>query len=269
MRGRHHVRILRDKTTITFGARGEEGAVCGYIETATTYQSRRDGLTSLRLQKFITEPTRIDSTALLKNWGYRCRMENTGAIEPVPEISESRSLMLDFTLPHPVDAGGVFTLNEEMEILCDLRNQEAVFTFQVRDPTDQRDIHMIFEGPCPENALFRLDNGHREYVEGVLEVVETERGARSLQHVWQNPHPGEELRLSWLWPGTAVAAARELAARLNPANDPELATTFASRVMAGEIGLGTKGGAEEGACAEDHPLIKVARARLQAGQSEE
>ncbi len=58
MRGRHHVRILRVKTTITFGARGEEGAVCGYIETATTYQSRRDGLTSLRLQKFITEPTR-------------------------------------------------------------------------------------------------------------------------------------------------------------------------------------------------------------------
>ena len=261
MRGRHHVRILHELSTITFRAGEREGVVCGHIQVATTYQSRRDGLTSLRIQKFIAEPTRIDPNALLEGWGYGCRMEGAGAVEPVTEISESRSLMLDFTLPQPVDAGEILTLNEEMDIQCDLRNQDTAFTFQVRNPTDRRAIDVIFRGPYPESALFRLDNGHRDYVEGVLDVVETEGGFRGFHYAWNSPRPGEELHLSWNWPETVVKKARDAAERVNPANDPELASGFASRMMVGDMGPGTEDGEDEGSCAEDHPLIKAARAR--------
>ena len=266
MGGRHHVHILRELSTITFRAGEREGTVCGHIQTATTYRSRRDGLTNLRIQKFIAEPTRIDPNTLLEGWGYECRMEGAGAVEPATEVSESRSLMLDFTLPSPVDAGATFTLSEEMDIQCDLRNQETAFTFQVRDPTDKRAIDVIFEGPCPESALFRLDNGHRDYVEGVLDVVETESGFRGFRYLWNTPHPGEELHLSWAWPEVAVKRVREAAERINPANDPELASGFAARMMAGDMGPGTDDGEDEGSCAEDHPLIKAARAKLKVGK---
>ena len=67
----------------------------------------------------------------------------------------------------------------------------------------------------------------------------------------------------------AVEAARESFKRLHPANVPELANSFASRVIAGDMGPATEGGEDEGARAEDHPLIKAARARLKTSESGE
>jgi hypothetical protein len=48
-----------------------------------------------------------------------------------------------------------------------------------------------------ESALFRLDNGHRNYIEGVLEVVERSGGFGNFCYVWKNPQIREVLRLSW------------------------------------------------------------------------
>ncbi len=213
----YHVRIKRDHTTINFkpgndDKAAETGRAQGRIHVETRFQSLREDLETLKIQKFISEPTTINATGLLNEWGYAGRIATpqggASILQPDPRISDSRSFDLTFNLPDPMAMGEVFTLTEDYSFFTDISQPGATYVFIVRDPTRERLIDILFEGLRPENAEITINNGHGEFTTLALDVEETGPGAWRIPYRWKRPSVGEELRLSWNWAVEVVEAAR-------------------------------------------------------------
>ncbi|MBT5374105.1 MAG: hypothetical protein HOL06_05510 [Rhodospirillaceae bacterium] len=214
---RYHVRIKREHTTINFkpgnsDKPAEIGRAQGRIHVETRFQSLREDLQALKIQKFISEPTAINSVGLLNEWGYAGRISTrqggASIVQPAPQISDSRSFDLIFNLPEPMAMGDIFTLTEDFSFFTDLSQPGATYVFLVRDPTRERLIDILFEGLRPENAEITINNGHGEFTTLALDVEETGPGAWRIPYRWKRPSVGEELRLSWNWAVEVVEAAR-------------------------------------------------------------
>lgn len=273
--GRHPYRVLHDRTAITF--RLDEEAyrqglrrAHGRARIETIYESLGEGQETVRLQKFVSESTRLDPTRVLEEWGYACRVAGQGGgdreVSPEPHLSDSRSFQLDLKLPEPVARGQTFTVVEEMEFPADLEHEGPCLTFQVSYPTARRSVEISFEGLRPAQAGYRIDRGHGPIEAGALEVSELGDGPR-ISHDWGRARVGEQLVIEWAWERASLPAA--------PSATESLITTALARQrsMAGllaaqtitsmETGAGAAApeGGEESASAEEHPIIKAARAR--------
>jgi hypothetical protein len=286
--GRHRFRVLGERYTLTIRPDEEaKGAARarGHVRVETVYESLRDAQSSLRLQKFVAEPTRMDPVALLKDWNYACRVVGPEAREAPDKggpggkeereaaaqatLSESRSLQVEVTLPQPVARGETFTFVEDLDFASELRDGGASLTFQVSYPTRSHDVEILFEGLRPETAEYRINRGQGVAETGPLAVGDLGGARTRIVHQWRRPEVGEELALRWRWDPRSLPAqpsasetliaearARQAAIQERLAAQIEGADGTAPALAPKEAG--------EGGSAEDHPVIKAARAREQA-----
>lgn len=273
--GRHSYRVLHERAAMTF--RLDEEAyrqglrqACGRARIETLYESLGEGQETVRLQKFVSEGTRLDPTRVLEEWGYACRVAGQGGgereVSPEPRLSDSRSLQLDLKLPEPVARGQTFTVVEVLEFPADLEDEGPSLTFQVSYPTARRSVEISFEGLRPAQAGYRIDRGHGPIEVGALEVSGLGDGRR-IAHDWGRARVGEQLVIEWAWDRASLPAAPSgteglIAAAL--ARQRSMTGLLAAQTMTGmETGAGAAApeGGEEAASAEEHPIIKAARAR--------
>lgn len=279
---RYCVRVLDDHTTLSFrrgdpAKRAEIGAAAGLIHAVTRFQCLRQSLDSLQIQKFVSEPSEIDPSLLLKEWNYagRIAVRQVGpcAVQPAPQLSDSRSLLFSYRLPHPVAPGETFTLTEDMSFLCDLSKPGDFYVFQIREPTRRRTVDFLFNGLRPEKAGFRLDDGHRGYTTGRLEIEETGPETYRVSYQWKNPAVDEELRIFFTWPEEMVRAAEaeRAAGGLSPATGELLSAALDGEdtASASPVPELPAAAADESETAEDHPVIKAARERIKANYGED
>ncbi len=274
--GRHPYRVLRDRYAVTF--RLDQEAYSKGIRQArararieTLYESLREGQESVRLQKFVSESTRLDPKRVLEEWSYACHVAGEGreerAVSPEPFLSHSRSLELDLKLPEPVGKGQTFTLVEELEFAADLEDEAPCLIFQVSYPTASRSVEISFEGLRPAEAGYRIDRGHGAVEAGALEASEVGDGGSCIAHHWERPQVGEQLVIAWAWERASLPAAPAATEGLMAAamaGQKSMVELLASQAIAGgEMGAGAASseGDEETTPAEEHPIIKAARAR--------
>jgi hypothetical protein len=273
--GSHSYRVLRERTAMTF--RLDEEAyrqglrrARGSARIETLYESLCEGQEIVRLQKFVSESTRLNPMRVLEEWGYACRVAGQGGekceVSPEPFLSDSRSLQLDLKLPEPVGRGQTFTVVEELEFPADLEDEGPCLVFQVSYPTASRSVEISFEGLRPAEAGYRIDRGQGPIEAGALEVSEFGDGRR-IVHDCGRARVGEQLIIQWAWDRASLPAVPSATEGLIAAalvRQQSMAGLLASQTITGmETGAGAAApeGDEEIASAEEHPIIKAARAR--------
>ncbi len=272
---RHPYRVLRDRYTLSFRTDEEPrqaGAYCarGRVRIETLFESLRDGQTSVPLQKFVTESTRLDPERVLKDWNYACRVASGGGEEceaaAHPLLSPSRSLQLDVSLPAPVAKGQTFTVVEELDFASDLDDEQPSYMFQVSYPTAVREVEISFEGLRPREPGYRIDREHGAVESGALEVADLGDGRSRVTYSWNRPQVGDELAIRWTWDPSSLPEAPPLAERLIAealTRQGSLAEILASQAIPAAESTEPVASSEAGAktAAEEHPTIKAARAR--------
>jgi len=295
---RHPFRIRAARHRVVFrNAAADPSGVplaAATVSSETEFECLRSGATSLRLQKFVTEPSGLDPGRLLSDWGYQCRIGKGGEgtrATPRPYLSSSRSLQLDLPLAEPMRAGARFTVAEELgfETLLDA---PARLVFQPSYPAESQSVEIAFQGVRPLRARYVIERGLGEVETGALDV----EGGSRLSLVWNDAEPGQQLAVDWDWDPASlpaplteierlIAAARarqreietllatQFSDSLSQETDGEGAEAHwiirAARMREAGFGGGTPDlqgdagfvGDADDAPAEEHPIVKAARAR--------
>lgn len=243
--------------TVTFGKGRlrDDGAIIAEarVHSDSEFESLVDGQKSVRLQKFVVEPTTLDPQDLLTDWHYACSIgEQIFAPEPV--LSPSRSLRLDVPLAEPSKAGARFSIAEDLTFESFL-DGPARLVFQPSYPSGAQSVVISFDGPKPLSARYRIERGLGNSESGDLALSES--GAESgISFVWERAEPGEQLVIEWDWDPATLPEPMSEAERL-------IAAARKRQEDFQKI-LATQFGAEEGGdgeSAEAHAIIKAARAR--------
>ena len=300
---RHPFRVLAASHAVVFGAGSHraDGALiaAATVRGRTEFEQLHGGQSSIRLQKFVAEPSGLDAPALLRDWCYACGIgvatQRENPAVPQAFVSPSRSLQLDVPLPDPsAPAGTRFTIAEEFSFEADLESP-ARFVFQPSYPAATQIVAIVFDGPRPVNARYRIERGLGN---AESDELKTENGSR-LGFVWNRAAAGDQLIIDWDWDPASlprpmseterlIAAARvrqeEMQKRLamqfgelapddaDTAPAEELLLIRAARqretlYTGGDPGApslpGDSGFADDAdqTPAEEHPIIKAARAR--------
>ena len=251
-------RTLGARHAVTFGKGKlrDDGAMVAEarVHSESEFESLADGQKSVRLQKFVVEPTTLDPQDLLTDWNYACSIgEQIFAPEPV--LSSSRSLRLDVALAKPSKAGGRFPIVEDLTFESFLEGP-ARLVFQPSYPSGAQSIEIAFEGPTPHAARYRIERGLGNSESGDLALSES-GGESGISFVWERAEPGEQLVIEWDWdpatlPQPMSEAERLIAAARKRQEDFQ-------KILATQFGAEESRSGSEGA--EDHALIKAARAR--------
>jgi hypothetical protein len=277
---RHPFRTLHARHSVTFGrgAMTDHGgaSVTAKARSEFEFESLAAGQTSLRLQKFVIEPTALDPQELLTDWSYACRLGDDAPV-PQPFLSTSRSLQLDVALKEPSLPGARYNVAEELSFESFL-DVPARLVFQPSYPCAAQTVAINFEGPRPRHPRFKIDRGLGRCESGDL-VVEESR----LDFVWNRAEPGEQLEIEWDWdpetfPKPASETERLIAAARKRQDELQklLASQIAADTIEGEGALeiiraaheasgappslpGDAGFADD--TADEHPLIRAARQR--------
>ena len=247
-------RTLHARHTVTFGKGKlrDDGAMVAEAEVRSDseFESLSDGQRSVRLQKFVVEPTTLDPQDLLTDWRYACSVgEQIFAPEPV--LSSSRSLRLDVSLAEPSKAGTRFPIVEDLTFESFLEGP-ARLVFQPSYPSGAQSVAIAFEGPKPLSACYRIERGLGNSESGDLIA-----GDAGISFVWERGEPGEQLVIEWEWdPATLPQPMSEIERLIAAARKRQ--EEF-QKILATQFGAEEGGG--DGESAEDHPIIEAARAR--------
>jgi len=249
---RYPFQTLRARHTVTFGPGRlrDDGAMVAeaQVHSDSEFESLTDGQKSVRLQKFVVEPTTLDPQDLLIDWNYACSISEQ-IFAPEPVLSSSRSLRLDVSLAEPSTAGARFPIVEDLTFESFLEGP-ARLVFQPSYPSGAQSVAIVFEGPKPLSARYRIERGLGNSESGDLTDSNSE-----ISFVWQRAEPGEQLVIEWDWNPATLPQPMTEAERLIAAarkRQEEFQKILAIQFQAGEGG---------GESAEDHAIIKAARAR--------
>ncbi len=253
---RHPFRAVRARHAVTFRGQPMRGdgvmLATAAVASETEFEALAPGQKSVRLQKFVVEPTALDPQDLLRDWRYTARIG--GADSPAqPYLSPSRSLQLDVALQVPPEPGARLDIREDLSFDVFL-DAPARLVFQPSYPSGPQDIEILFDGPRPLRPRFRIERGFGQSESGDLAAV----GPR-LGFVWQHAVPGEQLVLDWDWDPESLPEPQSETDRLiaeTRKRQDEIQKALATQLLEEE-----GAGEGEGESAEDHVTIRAARLR--------
>ena len=286
---RHHgFRVIEQTTQIVFKIHDATTATVTVYESAL-YQALWDQQNFLHTRKYVHQPATMSGQTLLSNLNYKVGMADDTqshnnkhhSVTAQADLHEARALNLAFRLPHTLSEGERVRINESFEFKSTLFQPQKSLLFPVFLPTKRRRVILLFEGVYPEEInveVFDVVGMGRPIP---VPFAETETGARRGIFDWPRPKPGQETRISWNWsPSTVETAQRHLSKTTWSAGLAE--GTLAERLMKSTLAGDAAADAAtaetlaadlpsdaEGQSAEDHPLIKAARARLGVPRKEE
>lgn len=253
---RHPFRATRARHTVTFRGRDmrEDGVMLAGASVAseTEFEALAAGQKSVRLQKFVVEPTALDPDDLLQDWSYTARI---GGAEQAaqPYLSPSRSLQLDVTLQVPPQPGARFDISESLSFDVFL-DAPARLVFQPSYPSGPQTIEILFDGPRPLRPRYRIERGFGQSESGDLAA----EGPR-LGFVWEHAAPGEQLVLDWEWDPESLPEPQSETDRLIAEarkRQDEIQKALATQLLEEE-----GAGEGDGESAEDHAIIRAAHLR--------
>ncbi len=276
---RHGFQVIEHTTRIVFTAHDTTTAQVTVYESCL-YQALLNGQNVLHTRKYVHQPTSISGEGLLSGWNYRVDYDpeygdvhDNHFITPQVHLHEARALNLAFRLPRTLREGERIRLNEGFEFKSSLSKSQNSLLFPVFLPTRCRRIILVSEDLYPEEIHVKLLDGMGVPRSISVPFIETETGARQGSIDWPNLRPGQEAEISWRWSHSTVETAQRQMSQGTPDVSAELADgILAERLMkstlAGDAAtdaataLAADPPADDEQSAEDHPLIKAARARL-------
>lgn len=292
---RHPFRAVSARHVIAFRPRESRGdgvmLASATVASETEFEAIEGGLKFVRLQKFVVEPTALDPQDLLQDWGYSARISGAD-LAATPYVSPSRSLQLDVPLETPPRPGARFTISENLSFDVFL-DAPARLVFQPSYPSGRQTIFIAFDGPKAVDARFRVERGLGRADSGPLAS-----GDAGIAFVWERAVPGEQLVIEWEWDPDTLPEPRDeteylmAEARRRQAETQErLAAQYLEEQESGagqgdgavrirEIlnsgraaGLPGDAGFSDDVAdttpAEEHPIIKAARAREKLYKNED
>lgn len=259
---RHPFRAVSARHSVHFKGRDLRGdgvmLATASVASETEFEALAPGQKSVRLQKFVVEPTALDPQDLLQDWSYSARIG--GADSPAaPYLSPSRSLQLDVSLQIPPAPGARFDISEELSFDTFL-DAPARLVFQPSYPSGPQTIEILFEGPRPLRPRFRIERGF-----GLSESGDLLAEGSRLGFIWEHAVPGEQLILDWEWDPESLPVPSSETERLIAEarkRQGEIQKALAAQLLEEEnAGDGEGAGEGEGDSAEDHAIIRAARLR--------
>ncbi len=278
----HGFRVIEQTTQIVFKLHDATTATVTVYESGL-YQALLDQQNRLHNRKYVHQPATMSGETLLSNLNYKVGVADDDstknhAIAAQADLHEARALNVTFHLPRTLSEGERIRLSESFEFKSALFQPQKSLLFPVFLPTGRRRIILLFEGVYPEEInveVFDAMGGGRPIP---VPFAETETGARRGIFDWPRPKPGQEARISWNWSPSTVETAKRHQSKVT------WSTEMAGRTLAERLMKSTLAGdaatdaaaadtdlpsETEGQSAEDHPLIKAARARLGVPYKEE
>lgn len=285
--GRHPFRAVSARHVIAFRPRESRGdgvmLASATVASETDFEAIEGALKFVRLQKFVVEPTALDPQDLLQDWGYSARISGAESAA-TPHVSPSRSLQLDVALETPPRPGARFTISENLSFDVFL-DAPARLVFQPSYPSGRQTIFIALDGPKPVNPRFRIERGLGRADSGPLAS-----GDAGIAFVWERATPGEQLVIEWEWDPKSLPAPQTETERLmaearrrqaeiqeklavqyleeedfgggqgdSAARIRELLASGRAANLPGDAGFSDD--VADTTPAEEHPIIKAARAR--------